>query len=291
MTTKNQTEIDQKELSLEELLGVLRRGKWLILWMTVACTVAAGVAARLLPKQYDAITLLAPVSSSPGSSGGLSGLASQFGSLASLAGLSGSGDSKKSESLAVLQSEALTERYIQANNLLPVLYPNKWDPQNMRWKDIRPEGVPTPWKANQYFKKNVRVVSIDAKTGLVTLTITWNNPVIAAKWANDLVKMANDYLRNNAIAESERNIAYLNDEAAKTNVVEVRQAIYAILRDEINKAMLARGSEQYAFRILDPAVAPERPSSPLLLNWLLLGMFGGLLLAVSAVLVRSSWTS
>jgi len=50
----------------------------------------------------------------------------------------------------------------------------------------------------------------DPKTGLVTLSITWNDPNIAAKWANGLVRMANDYLRDQAIEESERNIAYLD---------------------------------------------------------------------------------
>ncbi len=55
----------------------------------------------------------------------LSSLATQFGGLASLAGVSVSGDSRRSESVAVLQSEALTEQYIQANNLLPVLFREK----------------------------------------------------------------------------------------------------------------------------------------------------------------------
>jgi hypothetical protein len=120
------------------------------------------------------------------------------------------------------------------------------------------------------------------------MRIAWEDPIAAAKWANELVRMTNDYLRGQAIAESERNIGYLNQEALKTNVVEVRKAIYTLMETEINKAMLARGSEQFAFRILDPAAPPEKPYSPLLLNWLLGGAFAGLFISVAAVLMRSS---
>jgi hypothetical protein len=47
-------------------------------------------------------------------------------------------------------------------------------------------------------------------------------------WANELVRMTNDYLRDQAIQESERNIAYLNDQASKTDAVGAKQAIYAL---------------------------------------------------------------
>jgi hypothetical protein len=79
--------------------------------------------------------------------------------------------------------------------------------------------------------------------------------------------MTNDYLRANAIAQSERNIAFLGQEAAKTYVVGVKQAICEILQSEIRKEMLARGSEEYAFRILDRALPPERAASPRKLLW------------------------
>jgi uncharacterized protein involved in exopolysaccharide biosynthesis len=293
MESNKQSQFDKGEFSPQELFEILWRGKWPILSVTIVCTLAAAVAARVLPKKYDASILVAPVSSPSGGAqfGGISSFASQLGGLASLAGLSAGGDSKKSESIAVLQSEALTEKYIQTNNLLPELYQSKWDPKKMQWTEKDPKKIPTLWMANQFFKKNVRAITTDAKTGLVTLTISWTSPATAAKWANGLVKMTNDSLRDKALIESERNIAYLNAEAAKTTLVQAQQAIFAILQTEIDKAMLARGSEEYAFKILDPATAPEKPSSPRLLTWLFVGMFGSLFLIVSGVLIRASWKS
>jgi LPS O-antigen subunit length determinant protein (WzzB/FepE family) len=98
--------------------------------------------------------------------------------------------------------------------------------------------------------------------------------------------MTNDYLREKAINESERNITYLTDQAAKTDVVGVRQAIYSILQNEINKVMLARGSDEYALKVVDPASPPERPSSPRPLLWTAAGCLGGALLAMIIAITR-----
>jgi uncharacterized protein involved in exopolysaccharide biosynthesis len=145
------------------------------------------------------------------------------------------------------------------------------------------------WKANRLFDKSVRRVTMSGKTGLVSLTITWTDPALASKWANDLVHLTNDYLRNKAIEETQRNISYLNAEAAKTNVIEARQAIFSVLRNEIDRAMLARGSQEYAFKVLDPAVQPELASSPVKKLWTLAGFGGGLFLAMLFSYLRTAW--
>jgi uncharacterized protein involved in exopolysaccharide biosynthesis len=288
----DKTENPSGDFSLQELLEYLWRRWRVITLYTIACTLAAAIAAWTLPKKYTALAVIAPVTNTPGSGGlgALSSIASQFGGLASLAGLTSVADSKKWESIAVLQSEALTENYIRSNNLLPVLFSKDWDAKKSEWKPMSSRETPTLWKGNQYFKDKIRNLSTDTRTGLVSVSITWKDPAIAAKWANDLVKLTNDYLRERAIRESERHIAYLTDEAAKTNVVEAKHAIFEVMETELNKSMLARGSEEYAFRVLDPATAPEKPSSPKKVAWLLGGFFGGLFLSISAVLTHRSWT-
>ena len=264
---------------------LLWRDKWLFLAITIACTVLATVASFVVQKTYEAAIILSPISNnSSGMGGGMASAMSQFGGLAALAGIGLGNDSKKSESIAVLQSEALTESYIQRENLLPVLYSKFWDPKSASWTVKDPEKMPTLWKANKLFEKRIRSVSLNAKTGLVTLMITWTDPKTAAKWANDIAKMTNDYLRDKAIKESERNIKYLTDEATKTNIVEARQAIFSILQNELDKAMVARGNEEFAFKIIDPAVPPERPASPQKIFWLAGGLVGGAILSSLIIL-------
>jgi LPS O-antigen subunit length determinant protein (WzzB/FepE family) len=283
---------EQPELRLSELIHLLQRKKWLIAGFAVVLTALAGIAGVLLPKHWKAVIVISPVTQTQGSGAQLSGVGSMLsslgGGLASLAGLAGN-DSKRAESLAVLQSEALTEKYIQQNDLLPTLFKKQWDAQNRRWRVTDPAYLPTLWKGNEFFKKNVRTILTDPKSGLVTMTISWTDAHTAAKWANDLVAMTNDYLRKKAIDESERNIAFLNEQAAKTDIVTVKQAIYSILQSEINKEMLARGNDEYAFKILDPAVAPERPSTPPPLLLMIGALVGSLGLSVMIGFIYVCW--
>ena len=281
---------DLVDLGIRELLADVWQAKWIVIAITLVFGIAGFVTGTLLPKHFRAEVLISPVADSPTAGGGaLSALASQYSGLASLAGisLSGHGSNNKEETIAVLQSELITEAYVRANNLLPTLFPESWDEHANRWKTDDPKKIPTLWMAYQSFRK-IREVKEDRVSGLVTLRITWGDPVTAAKWANDLVKTTNQYLREKAIKESERNIDYLNQEAAKTNIIEARAAIYSILKDEVNKQMIAKGREEYALKILDPARVPERPSTPTALLLAYLGIAAGIVISALFVFARRS---
>jgi len=251
------------EVTLDDLPGVIANSKWRILAAAVAGAVI-GLGIWLIgDPQYQASVTVAPVAEqASGHGGGLASLATQYGDLAQMAGLSpAGGGTEKAESVAVLQSELLTERYIKQNNLLPILFQKKWDGKKGAWRVTDPKDIPTLWKANQLFRSKIRNVSEDRKTGLVVMTLKWKDATLAATWANGLVALTNEYLRGLAIEEAERNIAYLNDQASRTNVVETRHALFELLQEQINTEMIAKGRRDYALKVIDPAVAPEKPSS------------------------------
>jgi uncharacterized protein involved in exopolysaccharide biosynthesis len=283
--------IGEPVVGLREVFCFVWGGRWLLLLIVVVCTIAAVALVDLIPSRYEADILLSAVTDQSGRSGLGSALSavSQLSGVSSLAGLNLSGaDTAKAEAVATLQSEALTERYISDHKLLPVLYSDLWDSEHQQWKTKDPKNIPTPWKGNQYFKKHVRTVEQNGKTGLITLTITWKDPNLAAQWANDLVKLTNDYMRDKAIKDSERNIAYLNEQAAKSNVVELRNAIYGLMETEIKKEMVARGSQEYALKVLDAATPPERRSFPQPFLWVGAGFVLGVVLGIVAVVIRHS---
>ena len=268
-------------VGMREIAHLVWQRRWLIVSITLSVTLLVAGAAYLLPKQYQAVILVMPVADES-TSGRLSSLNSgdsAIGGLAALAGLSGQGGSQKAEAIATLQSELLTERYIQQNNLLQVLFNNDWDSQRGQWKTSSFSDAPTLWQANRYFRNKVRNVNETVRTGLVSMTITWKDPKQAAQWANGLVHSTNEYLRERALVESARNIAYLEGEASRTSIVGVQQAIYSLAESEIKKSMLAKGRDEYALRVIDPAVAPERPSYPLPELWIPSAFFGSLLLS------------
>ncbi len=279
----------------DAILAALTTAIWKVKWRVLAfagtCTLAAAAASYIEPKRYEATLLLSPVTSqsNSGGLGALTSAVSQLGGIASLGMSMNAGGGAKAESLATLESEVLTERFIKENNLLPVLFHRQWDSHLNRWKSDHTDG-PTLWVGNRYFAKTVRATKETARTGLVTLTITWTDPVMAANWANGLVKMANDFLREKSIRESERNIAYLNEQLGKTSVVEIRNSIYNLMESEIKKQMMARGSDEFALKVIDPAVAPEKSSSPQRLLWALAGLCMGLLLSIIYIFLRLTLT-
>ena len=284
------TAAEENEINLRDVTDVVLRYKWWITLFIVLVTLGTFVTSLVLPKKYEASVVISPVANSAnnGLLSSLNSVMSQFSGLASLAGLSPSTDSTKSESLAVLESEALTEQYINDNKLMPVLYASKWDSSKNTWKSSDPANIPSLWKANQLFKKKIRKITTDAKSGLVTLSITWTNAKTAAQWANDLVRLTNEYRRDKALSESERNIAYLTSEVQKTDVVGVKQAIFGVLQSEISKMMLARGNEEYALKVVDPAVAPEKASSPLPAVWTSLALAVSLTISMIFAFFKAS---
>ena len=278
------------DVSFAELVRIVSNAKVLIFCVTLATTIAATLAAFFVPKVYQATVVVSPVADNGSSQlGALSSLATQFSGLASIGGLSlAEGSSKRYEAVAVLQSESLTERYIGKNNLLPILFREKWDAAKGGWRTTAADEVPTLWKGNVYFKKKVRSLTTDSRTGLVTLKITWTDPQLAAQWANDLVRETNSHLQGVAISEAERNIAYLREQMAKSDLVAVREAMSSVLQSEINNEILARGKDQYALKIIDPAVPPEQPEWPLKVPWIATGFFAGLLTSCFLAILRKA---
>lgn len=278
------------QIGLGDLIRIIWRERWMMLVVTAACALAGGVTAYLLPKKYQAVIMLMPVTnqSASGVLSGLSSAVSQLGGVGSLMALSGVGaGGERAASIATLTSETLTERYIRENDLLPILFKKYWDPQAKRWNITDPEKMPTLWKGNEYFKKKVRTTIEDSKSGLVSIAITWTDPKMAAEWANGIVRLANSYLRDKAIAETDRNIAYLRAEVEATNDVGLKNAIYSLIESEIRKEMIARGNVDYALKVIDPAVSPEKPTSPKPALWVIGGAALGLALALAAGLLRA----
>jgi uncharacterized protein involved in exopolysaccharide biosynthesis len=276
-------------ISLQQLVSVWLHSWWLIVLLTIAGGSVALLAARIVPKRYDATTMLA-VEGDRASSRGAAALGStiaRLGGWAALTGLSqpGTGEAR-AEAVATLQSEALTERFIVENHLLPVLFADRWDPARQVWLDTDRDHIPSLWEANQLLSK-LRVVTENAHTGLVTLTVTWRDPKLAAQWANELVRVTNNYLRNKTIAESERNIVYLRGQAANTDVVEVRGTLSNLLETEFKKEMLARGNEEFALKVIDPAFAPQNASFPKPLLWEACGTLSGLMIGLALAAKRS----
>jgi capsular polysaccharide biosynthesis protein len=246
--------------------------------------IIAAVISLQMRSLYRAETLVASVNRDR--IGGLSALSNQFGGLATLAGvdIGTSGGTEEEEWFATLTSNGFARSFILSENLMPILFAKRWDSRTSRWR--ADEKQPTLEAAVKEFTRNVRTITQDRKTGLVTVAVEWYSPQLAAGWANRMVDMVNERLRTEAVRNADLSIAYLNKELAKTNVVEMQQAIYRLIENQVNSAMLANVEHEYAFRVIDPAVAPETRVSPKRTIITLVGGAAGLFVAVIFVFSR-----
>jgi uncharacterized protein involved in exopolysaccharide biosynthesis len=252
------------QLTLRGILDALRRDRWLYLGTFLVCFGCAVAYALLARPIYRAQVVLLPVSMTE-DAGLLSGLqGSGLGSLAGLAGINLDGnDDFRKEALALLTSRDFTVGFIEAEQLLPLLYPKKWDSQARRWRVTGSE-VPTVDQALELFDKSVRRVTEDRRNGLVLVSIDWRDRVLAAAWANKLVARANAELRRRTSSDSQRSLEFLRRQLEQTEIVGLQQTLYRLMESELRKITLASVREQYAFRIIDAARVPmvDRPVRP-----------------------------
>ena len=234
------------EIDLSKVVQVLWAQKWLV----AACGLifgALGVTYALLAiPVFRAEVTITPAHD--GTMGAAASLASQFGGIASLAGIDLQGSDNSRESRAVLKSRSLVEDFIVRHKMVAVLL-----------KDAEKQST---WRAVEYFRKNVLTVRDDNRAGTTVVSIDWKDPKVAATWANDFVALANEIVRARALAEANRNIAYLNEQLKHESSLEVQKVMFRLIETETKNSMLASGRTEYAFTVIDAAVTPEIRVSP-----------------------------
>ncbi len=278
----------ESDVDLRTLFRLLWRRKWLIVTSTVVFAAIFAILAFVITPVYRATTVLVPASVDRNSAGALGAMLGQFGGLASLAGVNvgGAGNSDTEVSLAVLRSRQFTEAFIRDLDLLPLLFEDRWDAGAKQWEGPK-EDWPTLAQGNKFFDREVRSVAFDRKTGLVTLQVDWSDPALAAAWANELVARANAEMRRRAIEDARASVDYLEKELTATTTIDTRSAISRLMEAQIKQRMLANVTIEYAFKVIDPALAPD-PKDVIRPKRLLLVAFGavmGMLLGVIAALL------
>ncbi len=278
---------DDGHILASALFKALFRAWLLVGAITTVCAVAAVALALWLRPVYQGEVIAAAVEESSSMSSLASG---QLGNLAAAAGINLGGlNSRKSEYIALLSSRAMVGALIDRENLMPVLFEKRWDPVAKAWKGSDPKKHPTRMEAIQYFIKKLLNVAYDNRSGLITIRVEWSDPVLAAKWANELVALVNQHVCSTVIAESRRAVEFLEGEIAKNASVDVRQGIFRMQELNLNRVVLASVQVEYALKIIDPALPADlgRPIRPRKFFIAVAGVFLGLAIGSFVVLWRS----
>lgn len=276
---------DPRGRTLGELWRILL-AYWALAAALVALFVAAGfLIAFLSTPVYRAEILLAPVTTA--APGPLSIMPTEFAELMRNAGFD-SYDQERTEAIAILRSREFTSDFIREEGLLPILYEDQWDPKAKSWRAGAGQDTPTIWRAYEKFDNSIRGIEDSYTSGLVTLSIEWEDPVLAAAWANEIVARVNRHLQSGAIIEGERSLDFLTRELKRTTVGEVRATIYRLVETQMQRMMVANIKEEYGFRVLDPAVPPEQRERPRRKLVVVTSFLLGVLVASGAIMLADS---
>lgn len=271
-------------LQLSELQEATRRVRFLLLGIGVACVAAILTAYFLTDVKYRATTTFILADQSQGLSS-LGALGSQLGGFADLAGISlPSSSGIREEAFATLESRELLREFIVDENLIPILYAEKWDSKESVW-DTDTGEAPSTEKAITFFQEKVLTIRREPNRDIVDLSITWTDPSLSQEWANQLVRRVNEGLRLRTKFEASKSIEFLEKELKTNSNAALQNAMFALIEQQMAKAMMANVQTDFAFRVIDKAVAPDVDDrvSPRLLLYLIAG--GGIWVLISGALV------
>jgi uncharacterized protein involved in exopolysaccharide biosynthesis len=250
----------EHEIDLVALWWIVWDQRYLVIASTVVCTAIALVLALTATPLYRATVVVTDVHDT--GFGEEPGLGGQLGGLASLAGIGMGESGVHPERPAVLRSRHLVEEFVNQPDVLPVLMAHA-KPGTSVWSTV------------ERVRRSVLDIQEDKLKGTTTITMDWTDPAVAARWGTEFVALANAELRDKAVADSTRNIVYLNEQVAHTSSVELQRLLYDLVEQQTKTLMLAKGRTEYAFMTVDPAVKAEVRISPRRTLMVVSGVFVG----------------
>jgi uncharacterized protein involved in exopolysaccharide biosynthesis len=268
-----------EEIDLRYLGRVMLAGRWLIIGVTGAAFLLTTVFVFMLPNIYRAEALVAPIDKD--SVGGLSALAGEYGGLASLVGINLGDQSvdKTALGLEILKSRKFVTEFIERHQALVPLLATEgidrktgeliidrgvYDPDSDAWVrefDSSTGNGPSMQYAYQEFTEMLSVTQ-DKVTGFVTIAFEHRSPVVAMQWVNWLIKDLNETMMRQDVQEAEQAIAYLSEQIENTSLAGLKSVFYNLIEEQTKTVLLAKVSEEYLFKTVDPAVVPEWPTKP-----------------------------
>lgn len=297
----------EDEIDLRKLFNILLNGKWIIVSITSFASIIGVIYSLLLPNIYESKALLVPVNASSGISGALR----SYSSLAGLAGISlppSNDESNSFKAIEKIKSLSFFENNILENiNLPDLLAVESWDIRTSTivydesiydastkvWFKDGPiqQQIPSAQKSFGVFITKHLSLSVDMKSGFVTISIKHQSPIIAKQWTELVVNEINSFYRQKDKIESERVANYLNQQISSTGLSEIKEVLAQLLQEETKKLSLIEAKEYYVFDFIDPPAVMENKSEPnRAIICILSAIFGGML-GILLVLMRSYFFS
>ena len=283
---------EDKEINLRELFDSIIDNRNLVIAVTAFFAICSIIYSLFVTELYrsDAILSLKDESSSNSQSG--------LASIAQVAGLNFNAQSENKAAVVIetVQSREFVKHLITFEGVLPNLMAfqsfdkenettyfdsNRFDYQTKAW-------IKTPSLTEthrEYLKSNLNIYQDKSDTGFLYVSITHPSPIFSKNFLNLIVSEMNELVRRRDLKESEDALNYLKEELSNTKLLEMKQSINFLIQNQLEKQMLARISDDYVFRIIEPPFLPEEKIAPKRRQVTFLGTALGFILSCTYILI------
>jgi len=139
-----------------------------------------------------------------------------------------------------------------------------YDQSSSSW--VRKVKKPYKPKPSSYEVREVLIkkltITQDNKMGLLYLNYTHPNPKFAKELLDKLIHDINLYMKERDIAFYSRVASSLVEEISKTEDMDLKESLYSLVEINQRKFSIANASDEYALKIIDEPIVPEKKSYP-----------------------------
>ena len=213
MDQKDQIDpIDQTdEINLLDYWRIIWKRRKVVIYVFLISVISTAIISLIMTPIYQAKATLMPVESSQGR------FSAALGALQNIPFIGGAvggalGKTATDKLVNILNSRTVAEDVVKKLDLVKIIFKKQWDREKGTWKTDKP---PTLQDTLQVLQKGLVKVADDRK-GLISISVEYEDPKLAADIANEYTVVLQKFLNENTISLAKRNRIFLEKQLAVT---------------------------------------------------------------------------
>ena len=199
------------EINLLDYWRIIWKRRKVVIYVFLISVVSTAIISLIITPIYQAKATLMPVESSQGR------FSAALGALQNIPFIGGAvggalGKTATDKLVNILNSRTVAEDVVKKLDLVKIIFKKQWDREKGAWKTDKP---PTLQDTLQVLQKELVKVADDRK-GLISISVEYEDPKLAAEIANEYTVVLQKFLNENTISLAKRNRIFLEKQLAVT---------------------------------------------------------------------------
>jgi len=225
------------EINLLDYWRLFWKRRKVVICVFLISVVSTAIISLIMTPIYQAKATLMPMESSQGR------FSAALGALQNIPFIGGAvggtlGKTATDKLVNILNSRTVAEDVVKKLDLVKIIFKKQWDREKGEWKTDKP---PTMQDTLQVLQKGLVKVADDRK-GLISITVEYEDPKLAADIANEYTVVLQKFLNENTISLAKRNRIFLEKQLAVTKA-DLQTSEEELRSYQTNKKIMALDSQ------------------------------------------------